>query len=58
LAAIPRGCSPAGPFDQWPIGMGFDYFYGFVGGDTNQWQPNLFGNTTEIYRTTTIRAGT
>ena len=41
--------SPAGPFDQWPIGMGFDYFYGFVGGDANQWQPNLFRNTTAIY---------
>ena len=38
--------SQAGPFDQWPIGMGFDYFYGFVGGDTSQWQPNLFRNTT------------
>jgi arylsulfatase len=41
--------SPAGPFDQWPTGMGFDYFYGFVGGDANQWQPNLFRNTTAIY---------
>ena len=41
--------SQAGPFDQWPIGMGFDYFYGFVGGDTSQWQPNLFRNTTQIY---------
>ena len=39
----------AGPFDQWPNGMGFEYFYGFVGGDTNQWQPNLFRNTTAIY---------
>jgi len=41
--------SQAGPFDQWPIGMGFEYFYGFIGGDTNQWQPNLFRNTTTIY---------
>ncbi len=41
--------SQAGPFDQWPIGMGFEYFYGFNGGDTNQWQPNLFRNTTQIY---------
>ena len=41
--------SAAGPFDQWPVGMGFDYFYGFVGGDANQWQPNLFRNTTAIY---------
>jgi arylsulfatase len=42
--------SEAGPFDQWPIGLGFDYFYGFMGGDTNQWQPpNLARNTTYIY---------
>jgi arylsulfatase len=41
--------TPAGPFDQWPGGMGFDYFYGFVGGDASQWQPNLFRNTTAIY---------
>jgi arylsulfatase A-like enzyme len=39
----------AGPFDQWPIGMGFEYFYGFVGGDASQWSPNLFRNTTAIY---------
>ncbi len=38
-----------GPFDQWPSGMGFEYFYGFMGGDTNQWQPaNLARNTTYI----------
>ena len=41
--------SQVGPFDQWPTGMGFDYFYGFVGGDANQWGPNLFRNTTQIY---------
>lgn len=41
--------SQVGPFDQWPTGMGFDYFYGFVGGDTSQWEPNLFRNTTPIY---------
>src|SRR6476660_4337358 len=41
--------SQAGPFDQWPNGMGFEYFYGFLGGDTNQWEPNLFRNTTAIY---------
>jgi arylsulfatase len=42
--------SQAGPFDQWPIGMGFDYFYGFMGGETNQWQPgNLMRNTTPIH---------
>jgi arylsulfatase A-like enzyme len=42
--------SALGPFDQWPIGMGFEYFYGFMGGDTNQWEPaNLARNTTYIY---------
>jgi arylsulfatase A-like enzyme len=41
--------SQVGPFEQWPIGMGFQYFYGFVGGDTSQWEPNLFRNTTAIY---------
>jgi len=42
--------SPTGPFDQWPVGMGFEFFYGFMGGDTNQWQPdNLARNTTYIY---------
>ena len=40
--------SQAGPFDQWPIGMGFEYFYGFIGGDSSQWQPLLFRNTTQI----------
>jgi arylsulfatase len=39
----------AGPFHQWPNGMGFEYFYGFVGGDASQWQPNLYRNTTAIY---------
>jgi len=41
--------SQAGPFDKWPTGMGFEYFYGFIGGDANQWEPNLFRNTTQIY---------
>lgn len=39
----------AGPFHQWPNGLGFEYFYGFVGGDASQWQPNLYRNTTAIY---------
>ena len=41
--------SQVGPFDLWPTGMGFEYFYGFLGGDANQWEPNLFRNTTQIY---------
>jgi arylsulfatase A-like enzyme len=40
--------SLAGPFDQWPSGMGFDYFYGFLGGETDQWTPYLFRNQTQI----------
>jgi arylsulfatase A-like enzyme len=41
--------SQVGPFDQWPVGMGFEYFYGFNSGETNQWQPDLYRNTTRIY---------
>ena len=33
--------SAGGPFDQWPVGMGFQYFYGFMGGETDQWTPYL-----------------
>ena len=40
--------SVAGPFDRWPTGMGFDYFYGFIGGETHQYYPVLFENTTPI----------
>jgi arylsulfatase len=40
--------SQAGPFDQWPTGMGFDYFYGFNSGDVSQWEPMLTRNTTPI----------
>jgi arylsulfatase len=39
----------AGPFDQWPSGMGFDYFYGFMGGETDQWTPYLFQNNKQIF---------
>ena len=34
--------SAAGPFERWPTGMGFEYFFGFVGGDADQWHPSLF----------------
>ncbi len=36
--------SQVGPFDRWPSGLGFDYFYGFMGGDMDQWQPTLYEN--------------
>jgi len=35
---------PAGPFDRWPVGWGFDYFYGFLGGGSGQWDPCLAEN--------------
>ena len=41
--------SLSGPFDQWPSGMGFDYFYGFMGGETDQWKPWLFRDHTQIF---------
>ena len=41
--------SPAGPFDQWPTGGGgFEYFYGFIGGESNQWYPSLYEGTTPV----------
>jgi arylsulfatase len=40
--------SQAGPFDLWPTGLGFEYFYGFIGGDANQWAPAIFENTLPI----------
>ncbi len=41
--------SEAGPFDQWPSGLGFDYFYGFMSGETNQWWPFLFQDHKQIF---------
>jgi hypothetical protein len=41
--------SAAGPFDQWPSGMGFEYFYGFMGGESDQWTPYLFRDHTQIF---------
>jgi arylsulfatase A-like enzyme len=44
----PWEASPIGPFDRWPTGMGFEKFYGFVGGDTHQYAPALYDGTTPI----------
>jgi arylsulfatase A-like enzyme len=41
--------SVSGPYDQWPSGMGFDYFYGFMGGETDQWTPYLFRDHSQIF---------
>ena len=40
--------STSGPFDLWPNGLGFEYFYGFIGGDNHQWRPALYQNTNPI----------
>ncbi len=40
--------SPAGPFDRWPLGRGFERFYGFLGGDTSQWYPDLVYDNHQI----------
>lgn len=40
--------SPAGPFDQWPLGLGFDHFFGFVGAATDQWRPNLYRDNSPV----------
>ncbi|MSU49346.1 MAG: arylsulfatase [Opitutus sp.] len=40
--------NPSGPFDRWPTGLGFDYYYGFIQGDVNQYEPPLYRNTTPV----------
>jgi arylsulfatase A-like enzyme len=40
--------SPMGPFDMWPTGSGFEHFYGFIGGEDNQWYPSLYEGTTHV----------
>ena len=40
--------TPAGPFDQYPTGLGFNYFYGFIAGETSQYEPRLWRNTTPV----------
>jgi arylsulfatase A-like enzyme len=50
--------SPAGPFDAWPTGGGgFEYFYGFIGGEANQWYPSLYEGTSPIEVTKTPEQG-
>jgi arylsulfatase A-like enzyme len=50
--------SPMGPFDHWPSpGGGFEYFYGFIGGETNQWYPALYEGTVPVEPTRTPEQG-
>ena len=49
--------SPVGPFDLWPTGSGFEYFYGFIGGGTNQWYPGLYEGTSPVEPNKTPQEG-
>jgi len=50
--------SPVGPFDAWPTGGGgFEYFYGFIGGEANQWYPTLYEGTTPVENKKTPEQG-
>jgi len=49
--------SPMGPFDAWPTGSGFEYFYGFVGGETNQYYPAIYEGTTPVEPSKTPEEG-
>ncbi|WP_421119433.1 arylsulfatase [Aquihabitans daechungensis] len=49
--------SPMGPFDAWPTGSGFEHFYGFIGGENNQWDPALYEGTTPIEPPATAEEG-
>jgi arylsulfatase len=49
--------SPMGPFDRWPTGSGFEHFYGFLGGETNQYAPALYEGTTPIEPERTAEEG-
>jgi arylsulfatase A-like enzyme len=49
--------SPMGPFRQWPTGSGFEYFYGFIGGETNQYFPAIYDGTTPVEPSKTPEEG-
>ncbi len=45
---VPRDQRVTGPYDMWPTGLGFDRYYGFLNGETNQWTPNLVRDTNHV----------
>jgi len=45
----PWEVSVSGPYNRWPTGSGFDKFYGFIGGETNQWHPMVYDGVTRVY---------
>jgi arylsulfatase A-like enzyme len=50
-------CSPAGPYDRWPLGRGFERFYGFMGGDTSQYFPDLVYDNHQVQAPKTPEQG-
>lgn len=48
--APPWETTPIGPFDRWPVGLGFEKFYGFLGGETDQFDPTLYRDTSPVSR--------
>ena len=51
----PEHMTPAGPYDRWPLGRGFERYYGFMGGETNQWYPELTYDNHEVEQPKTAR---
>jgi arylsulfatase len=49
--------NPDGPFDHWPTSLGFEFFYGFMGGMDSQWHPRLYKNTMPVEPATTPAQG-
>lgn len=49
--------SPVGPFDRWPTGLGFEYFYGFLMGAASQWEPPLYRNTQAVEQPKSVKDG-
>ena len=49
--------TPAGPFDNWPTSLGFEYFYGFLAGEASQYEPNLVRNTSYVQPPKTVEEG-
>jgi arylsulfatase A-like enzyme len=49
--------SAAGPYDRWPLGRGFERFYGFLGGDTSQWHPDVVYDNHQVHPPRTPEEG-
>src|SRR3546814_3661185 len=52
----PNETGPTGPFNHWPIAYGFEHFYGFLGGETSQYEPRLFNDYTPDRKSTRLNS--